>query len=96
MMMKKHFYSIFQKILLKKNKKSHSNAIKTFKDSSNFIKFGNSCDVFRLSNNCLNDSNSYVDTCSCETNFDCQSKNLFDLSSGTSFQVENFEVFEVI
>ena len=83
------------KNFVKKNKKSHSNAIKTFKDSSNFIKFGNSCDVFRLSGNCLNDRNSYATACSCNTNFDCKSKDLFDQGS-TSFQVENFEVFEVI
>ena len=76
-------------------KKSDSNEIKTFNDSSNFIRFGNSCDVFRLSVNCLNDRKSYATTCTYSINFDCESKNLFDLGS-TYFQVENFEVFKVI
>ena len=40
------------------NKKSYLNAIKNYNDSSNFIRFGNKCDVFRLSGNCLNDKNS--------------------------------------
>jgi len=80
---------------VRKNKKSYSNAIKNFSDSSYFIRFGNSCQVFILSGNCLNDNNSMVTYCSCTTNFDCDNYDLFN-SKGKSFKVENFEVFEVI
>ena len=92
----KAFLFNLTKNFVKRNKKSYLNAIKNYHDSSNFIRFGNSCDVFRLSGNCLNDKQSYAYNCGCETNFDTDSKNLFDTPSGTNFQVENFEVFEVI
>ena len=81
--------------LVKKNKKSYENAIKNFSDSSYFIKFGNNCQIFNLSGNCLNDNNSMTTTCTCSTNYDCDSKDLFN-SEGKHFKVENFEVFEVI
>ena len=81
---------------VKRNKNTHKNAIKTFNDSSNFIRFGSCCRVFQLSGNCLNDSKSYAGTCINDANFDCKSTNLFNLSSSNNFQVENFEVFEVI
>lgn len=92
----KAFLFNLTKKFVKKNKKSHSKAIKNFKDSSNFIKFGSDCKVLILSGNCLNDNNSYADTCGCSTNYDCDSYNLFNIGQGTHFQVENFEVFEVI
>ena len=92
----KAFLFNLTKNIVKRNLKSHVNAIKNYNGSSNFVKFGNSCDVFRLSGSCLNDKNSKVDTCDCETNYDCQNKNLFDASGGIYFQVENFEVFEIL
>ena len=92
----KAFLFNLTKNFVRRNKKSHLKAIRNFSDSSNFIRFGNSCNVFLLSGNCLNDNKSYADTCGCDTNYDCQSKNLFDQGQGTHFQVENFEVFEVI
>ena len=81
--------------IIKKNKKSFKNAIQNCGDSSYFIKFGNKCKVFYLDGNCLNSNNSYADTCACEANFDCDSTNLLNNTSGKSFKVENFEVFEV-
>ena len=80
---------------IKKNKKSYESAIKNFSDSSYFIKFGNSCQVFNLSGNCLNDTKSMTTTCTCSTNYDCDNNDLFN-SGGKNFKVENFEVFEVI
>ena len=84
------------KNIVKRNLKSHVNAIKNYNDSSNFIKFGNKWDVLRLSGNCLTDKNSKVDTCGCEANYDCDNLNLFDSIGYITFQVENFEVFEIL
>lgn len=82
---------------IRRNKKSYKDAIKNFSDSSFFIRFGNGCSVFTLSGNCLNDKNSYVTYCSCQTNFESENNNLFNFGQiRTNFQVENFEVFEVI
>ena len=81
--------------IIKKNKKSFKNAIQNCGDSSYFIKFGNNCKVFYLDGNCLNSNNSFADACGCEANFDCNSTNLLNNTSGKSFKVENFEVFEV-
>ena len=70
----KAFIFNLTKNIIKRNKrsKSNKNAITNFEDSSNFIKFG-SCDVFKLSGNCLNDDKSYADKCGCnDSNFDCQ------------------------
>ena len=91
----KAFLFNLTKNFVRRNKKGHVKAIKNFKGSDNFIKFGD-CDVLLLSGNCLNNQNSCSDTCGCETNYDCQSNNLFNSSSKTHFQVENFEVFQVI
>ena len=82
--------------IIKKNKKSFKNAIQNCSDSSYFIKFGNCCKVFYLDGNCLNSNNSYADTCSCDTNFDCDSINLINNTNNKNFKVENFEIFEVI
>ena len=82
--------------IIKKNKKSFKNAIQNCGDSSFFIKFGNSCKVFYLDGNCLNSNKSYVTSCTCETNFDCNNQNLFNNNSCEYFKVENFEIFEVI
>ena len=81
--------------IIKKNQKSFNKAFKTFKDSSNFIKFGSSCNVFLLSGNCLNDKKSMVDTCTCETNFNCESINLLNKTGGIYFKVDDFELFQV-
>ena len=84
------------KNFVRKNKKSYTNAIKNFNDSSNLIRFGNGCPVFILSASCIIDNKSMVTSCTCNnTNYDCQNKNIFDTSGGVSFQVENLEVFEV-
>ena len=80
---------------MKKNKKSYKNAIKNFNDTSNFIRFENSCNVFILSGNCINDNESYITTCSCEANFDCDSLNLFNKNNDMNFKVKNFEIFEL-
>ena len=56
----KAFLFNLTKKFVKKNKKSHSKAIKNFKDSSNFIKFGSDCKVLILSGNCLNDNNFHI------------------------------------
>ena len=92
----KAFLFNLTKNILKKNKKGFKNAIKNFADSSAFIKFGSDCRVLEISGNCLNDSKSYADTCSCQTNFDCESTNLFNAGSGTLFKVENFEIFQIV
>ena len=92
----KAFLFNLTKNFVKRNKKSPSKADKNFSDSSNFIRFGNGCNVFLLSGNCLNDNKSLAATCSCGTNYDCQNKNLFEDTGNTYFQVENFEVLEVI
>ena len=81
--------------IIKKNKKSYKNAIKNFNDTSNFIRFENSCNVFILSGNCINDNESYITTCSCEANFDCDSLNLFNKNNDMNFKVKNFEIFEL-
>ena len=83
--------------IIRKNKKSYKKAILNFKDSSYFIKFGNSCEVLEISGNCLNDIKSSSIYCQCETNFDCETTNIFNImNKRTNFRVENFEVFQVI
>ena len=82
--------------IIKKNKKGFKNAIENYNDSSGFIRFGDSCKVFFLSGNCLNEKTSYIDTCSCSTNFDCDNSNLLNKTGDISYKVENFEVFQVI
>ena len=81
--------------IIKKNKKNFNKAIKNFNDSSKFIKFGSDCNVFLLSGNCLNDKNSMVDTCSCQTNFSCENSNLLNKGSSQYFKVDDFEVFQL-
>ena len=93
----KAFLFNLNKNFVKKNKKSYKNAIKNFRDSSYFIRFGNDCCVFILSENCLNDKNSCVTYCTCSTNFSCDVNNLFNSGQmQCNFKVENFEVFEVV
>ena len=81
--------------IIKKNKKNFDKAIKNFDDSSKFIKFGSDCNVFLLSGNCLNDKESMVDTCSCQTNFSCESANLLNKKGSQKFKLDNFEVFQL-
>ena len=81
---KAFFFNLSQNII-KRNKKSSSNAIKNFKDSSGFIRFGNSCKVFYLSGNCLNSNDSKIDTCGCTTNFECEELNLLNKTGGINF-----------
>ena len=92
----KAFLFNLTKNIIKKNKKSYKNAFKNFSDSSCFIKFGNSCQILKISGNCLNDQKSYITTCTCETNFDCDQSNIFNENKSESFKIENFEVFQVI
>ena len=84
--------------IIKRNKKSSKNAIKNFSDSSYFIRFGSDCEILTISGNCLNDRNSQARYCNCNgSNYDCDKNNLFDkYNSADFFQVENFEVFQVI
>ena len=91
----KAFLFNLSKNFVKNNKKKYDKAFRNFSDSSNFIKFGNNCNVFLLSGNCLNNTESKVDTCGCECNFDCDKSNIFNQSGCQSFKVENFEVFQV-
>ena len=91
----KAFIFNLSKNILKKNKRSYSNAIKNYKDSSYFIKFGG-CDCLLLSGNCLNDSQSKVGACDCKNNFDTSPYNLFNRNSCDEIKIENFEVFQVI
>jgi len=81
---------------IKTNKKSYKKAIKNFSDSSFFISFGDNCQVFSISGNCLKDKKSQAYNCGCSTNFDTQYSNLFNKNEQTFFQVEMFEVFQVI
>ena len=90
----KAFLFNLTKNIIKKNKKGYKNAIQNSSNSSYFIRFGNNCKVFYLDGNCLNSTNSYADTCGCETNFECNKENLFK-NEFKNFKVENFEVFEV-
>jgi hypothetical protein len=82
--------------IIKKNNKSYQNAIKNYNDSSYFIRFGEGCNTFTLSGNCLNDTKSTAAVCTCDTNFDCSPYNLFNRTSTEYFQVDNFEVFQVV
>ena len=81
---------------IKTNKKSYKKAVKNFNNSSFFIRFGSDCEVLLISGNCLNDKKSQAYNCSCDCNFDTASYNLFNKSERTYFQVEMFEVFQVI
>ena len=94
----KAFIFNLTKNIIKRNKNSIKNSIKNF-TSSYLIKFGSHCDIFSISENCLNDKSSYVKYCLCggAGNYDCYDDNL--LSSGRvniNFKVENFEVFQVL
>ena len=51
--------------------------------------------MFLLSGNCLNDKESMVDTCSCSTNFECESANLLNKKGSQKFKVDDFEVFQL-
>ena len=55
----KAFLFNLTKNFVRKNKKSHLKAVKNFKNSDYFIKFGDR-DVFILSGNCLKDGKSYA------------------------------------
>ena len=94
----KAFIFNLTKNIIKRNKNTYKNSIKNF-TSSYLIKFGSHCDIFSISENCLNDKSSYVKYCLCggAANYDCYDDNL--LSSGIAninFKVENFEVFQVL
>ena len=81
---------------MKKNlKQKYEKAIYNYDDNSNFIKFGE-CDCLRLAGNCLYNKNSYADICNCETNFDCQNKNILNGGNGEQFHVDNFEVYQIV
>jgi len=88
-------FNLSKKILKKNLKGNYDKAIYNYDDTSNFIKFG-SCDCLRISGNCLKEKTSYIVTCSCDTNFDCWGTNLLGGTSGQSFCVENFEVYQII
>ena len=94
----KAFVFNLSKNIMKKNKKTYKNSIKNFSDSSFFIRFGSACEILSISGNCLNDKNSQAKYCNCNgSNYDCDKNNLFDKYNSTDFfQVENFEVFQVI
>lgn len=92
----KAFLFNLSKNIIKKNKKSYKKAIQNCSDSTFFIRFGDSCKVFYLSGNCLNNKESYAYNCGCSTNFDTEYANIFNRNTGDYFKVENFEVFQVI
>ena len=88
-------FNLSNKIIKKNLKQKYEKAVYNYDDNSNFIKFGE-CDCFRLAANCLYNKNSYADTCSCCTNYDCQNKNLLNGGNGEQFRVDNFEVYQVL
>ena len=88
-------FNLSNKIIKKNLKQKYDKAVYNYDDNSNFIKFGG-CDCFRLAGNCLFNKNSYADICHCDTNFDCQSKNILNGGNGEAFQVDNFEVYQVL
>lgn len=94
----KAFLFNISKNFIRKNTKSFKNAIKNFADSSYFIRFGSDCEVLSISGNCLNDKMSQCKYCSCRgSNYDCDNNNLFHNNNATDlFQVEKFEVFQVV
>ena len=88
-------FNLTNKIIKKNLKQKYEKAVYNYDDNSNFIKFGE-CDCFRLAGNCLFNKNSYADICHCGTNFDCQTKNILNGGNGEQFQVDNFEVYQVL
>ena len=88
-------FNLTNKIIKKNLKQKYEKAIYNYDDNSNFIKFGE-CDCFRLAGNCLYNKNSYADICRCGTNFDCQNKNILNGGNGEQFNVDNFEVYQII
>lgn len=88
-------FNLSNKLIKKNLKQKYHKAIYNYDDNSNFIKFGE-CDCFRLAGNCLYNKNSYADICHCGTNFDCQNKNILNGGNGEQFQVDNFEVYQIL
>ena len=80
---------------IKTNKKGFEKAVKNYSNSSFFIRFGE-CEVLSISGNCLIDKKSQAYNCGCNCNYDTQYSNLFNKNEQTFFQVEIFEVFQVI
>ena len=80
---------------IKTNKKGFEKAVKNYSNSSFFIRFGE-CEVLSISGNCLIDKKSQAYNCGCSCNYDTQYSNLFNKNEQTFFQVEIFEVFQVI
>ena len=82
---------------MKKNKKNCKRAIKNFNDSSYFIRFGSDCEVLSLSGNCVKDKKSKAAVCTCtNSNYDADYYNIFNETSSSNFEIEVFEVFQVI
>ena len=88
-------FNLSNKLIKKNLKQKYEKAVYNYDDNSNFIKFGE-CDCFRLAGNCLHNKNSYADICNCSTNFDCHNKNLLNGGNGEQFNVDNFEVYQVL
>ena len=88
-------FNLSNKIIKKNLKQKYEKAVYNYDDNSNFIKFGE-CDCFRLAGNCLYNKNSFCDICHCGTNFDCQTKNILNGGNGEQFQVDNFEVYQIL
>ena len=93
----KAFLFNLTKNLVKKNKKNSKRAIKNFNDSSYFIRFGSDCEVLSLSGNCIKDKKSRAGVCTCSnSNYDTDYSNIFNENSSSYFEIDVFEVFQVI
>ena len=93
----KAFLFNVSKNFIKKNKKNNKRAIKNFNDSSFFIRFGSDCECLSISGNCINDKKSKASLCTCNnSNYDTDNSNLFNEKQSNNFQIDVFEVFQVI
>ena len=93
----KAFLFNVSKNFIKKNKKNNKRAIKNFNDSSFFIRFGSDCECLSISGNCTNDKKSKASLCTCNnSNYDTDNSNLFNEKQSNNFQIDVFEVFQVI